>query len=144
MNRPETNPYLPTSTPNLAAVPSPRRQRRFTILNSLLAVPGIVLLVLYIVNASSNHWETDPASGDPVTYQHFVWIDVEPQRHNISSFPMRYSLLGCPFGTIGKGDFIITDTVACGRLHSNCSATTTSGKNGMQRNPRSAGLILAE
>lgn len=79
MKRPETNPYSPTSTPNLAAAPSPRWLRRFTILNvSLLAVPGIVLLVLYIVNASANRWETDSASGDPVMYQHFVWIDVAP------------------------------------------------------------------
>jgi hypothetical protein len=79
MNLPETNPYSPTSTPNLAAVSSPKWLRRFTILNlSLLAVPGIVLLVLYIVNASSNYWETDTASGDPVTYQHFVGIDVAP------------------------------------------------------------------
>ena len=55
--------------------------RWFTILNvCLLAVPGIVLLVLFFVYALSNHWEADPdpASGDPVTYQHFVWIDVEP------------------------------------------------------------------
>lgn len=52
--------------------------RRFMILNAvLLAIPGIALLALYVSVALANQWETDVTTGDPVAYQHFVWVDVD-------------------------------------------------------------------
>ncbi len=48
------------------------------ILNAvLLAIPGIVLLSIYLSVALANQWETDVTTGDPVTYEHLVWVDVE-------------------------------------------------------------------
>jgi hypothetical protein len=79
MNRSEMNPYSPSLIPDGSSPSSPGWLRRFVILNGfLLAVPGVVLLALYFVVWLANQREIDPITGDPVTYEHFVWIDVEP------------------------------------------------------------------
>jgi hypothetical protein len=73
------NPYAPPSTPDGSSLSSSKWSRRFIILNlSLVALPAMILLALYSLVAFSNRMELDPATGDPVTYQHFVWIDAEP------------------------------------------------------------------
>ena len=47
----------------------------------LLAIPILLWIAIYGVNSLANNVQVDPATGDPVTYQHVVWVEI-----NVSAF----------------------------------------------------------
>jgi hypothetical protein len=77
-----SNPYAPTSRTDDKLRVTPKWLRRFFILNAvLLAIPTVLWIAVYAVNSFANNFRVDPATKDPVTYQHVVWVDI-----NISVF----------------------------------------------------------
>lgn len=69
------------STPATAAFKSrakPRWLRRALILNGvLLAILMFLALVVFCWIWLDSEWEAATTAGDPVTYQHFIWIEVQ-------------------------------------------------------------------
>ena len=74
------NPYSsPTTTESLSTIQPPPWLRRLIILNStLLIIPFVCLVVAYVLIRFSTAWESVTQTGDPVVYQHFFWINVDP------------------------------------------------------------------
>lgn len=71
------NPYSPTSQTDDKPRATPKWLRRFFILNAvLMAIPTVLWIAVYAVNSLANNFRVDPATKDPVTYQHVVWVDI--------------------------------------------------------------------
>jgi hypothetical protein len=51
----------------------------------LLAIPILLWIAIYGVNSLANNVQVDPATGDPVTYQHVVWVEI-----NVSAFAIYF------------------------------------------------------
>lgn len=75
-----TNPYAsPETVQSLATRQPPRWLRRAIILNALLlTIPLIGLTVFYAFICLSAACESATQTGDPVVYQHFFWITIDP------------------------------------------------------------------
>jgi hypothetical protein len=75
-----TNPYIPPRTAeSLSTTQSPTWLGRSIILNvTLLSIPLVALVGAYAYIRLSTAWESATQTGDPVVYQHFFWINVDP------------------------------------------------------------------
>ena len=74
------NPYSsPTTAESLSAIkPSPWLRRLIILNGTLLIIPLICLVVAYAFIRLSTAWESARQLGDPIVYQHFCWINVDP------------------------------------------------------------------
>ena len=77
-----SNPYAPASRTDDKPQSSPKWLRRLLILNAvLLAIPVVLWIAIYGVNLLPDNVQVDPTTGDPATYQHVVWVEI-----NLSAF----------------------------------------------------------
>lgn len=74
------NPYSsPTTAQSTSKMQAPPWLRRTVILNAMLVVlPLACLVVVYAFIRLSAARESATPTGDPVVYQHFFWINVDP------------------------------------------------------------------
>lgn len=71
------NPYSPTSTVQVASKRRPSWLLRAFFLNAiLLGIPGVVLVAIEWGAVLFSGWRDDSITGNPVTFQHFVWFEV--------------------------------------------------------------------
>jgi hypothetical protein len=75
-----TNPYASSETTRLQATTRhPRWLLRAIVLNGILLTILLVgIAVVYVAVRLSIVWEYETQAGDPVVYQHFFWIKVDP------------------------------------------------------------------
>ena len=74
-----SNPYTPTTTQSIGRTRSPRWWRRLAILNAtLIIVPAAVVLVIYLWVKRFGGLVPPATQGDPVLYEHTVWVEVDP------------------------------------------------------------------
>lgn len=74
-----SNPYSPTTTQSIGGAKAPRWWRRFAILNAaLIIVPATVVLFIYLWVKLFGGLVPAATEGDPVLYEHTVWVEVDP------------------------------------------------------------------